>query len=31
MRDILNQISEELDKIEEKFPPLTKRLIEIEA
>jgi very-short-patch-repair endonuclease len=31
MRDILSQILEELHKIEEKFPPLEKRLIEIEA
>lgn len=31
MRDILNQVIGELSKIENKFPPQSKRLIEIEA
>ena len=31
MRDVLGAIIDELKKIEEKFPPLAKRLIEIES
>ncbi len=31
MRDILNQVIGELSKIENKFPPQSKRLIEIET
>ena len=31
MRDVLNSIIVELKKIEEEFPPPTKRLIEIES
>ena len=31
MRDILNQVIDELEKIDKKFPSSAKRLIEIEA